>query len=273
MNRSSDVSDSDHDYQFQPRHQLLPPSHIEPSQRERDRTISSNSAVSSLGSGGDERHFSTSSSPLTPARTSSSNPPPLSSPFVPREERRPSQQAATAPDLHSDSASRAANTGHTQHSTSRRSFDQASHPQPLPPALPPRPSSPIQRSASPPRPTLAPAFLPFTTVRVGSSSIKTNERGKEVVTFVIDVTVTIPAEVDPAGKGGTAGWRIEKTHGDVTNLDSAVRAKSSRQEGKSIGSLPDKSLFKDHSPHKSDQRKVSMSGERVLRRDQLISSM
>lgn len=114
---------------------------------------------------------------------------------------------------------------------------------------------------------MTPAFLPFTRVRVGSSNIKTNDRGKEIVTFVVDVTVTIPPEVDPGGKGGLAGWRIEKLYSDVLTLDSAVKAKNSKQESKGVGSLPDKSLFKDHAPHKSDQRKVWRSARRDMCHD------
>lgn len=109
----------------------------------------------------------------------------------------------------------------------------------------------------PPRPTLFPAFFPFTRVRVPSSNIKPNEKkGKEVVSFLVDIIVTVPPESDPDQVGGTAKWRIEKLYSDILELDSAVKTKVNKAEIKKLGQLPDKSLFKDHAPHKSDQRKV-----------------
>lgn len=83
-----------------------------------------------------------------------------------------------------------------------------------------------------------------------------NDKGKEVVSFIIDVSVTIPSDQDPGKEGGTASWRIEKAYNEVLGLDSAVKTKATRQESKLLAPLPDKNLFKDHSPHKSDQRKV-----------------
>lgn len=56
-----------------------------------------------------------------------------------------------------------------------------------------------------------------------------------------------------------ASWKIEKMYSDVLVLDATVKNKASRQESKSIAALPDKTLFKDNAPHKSDQRKVSSS--------------
>lgn len=84
-----------------------------------------------------------------------------------------------------------------------------------------------------------------------------NERSKEVISFLIDIVVNVPPEADPERYGGTARWRVEKSYSDVLGLDAAIKAKTSKQEIKGIGSLPDKSLFKDHAPHKSDQRKAS----------------
>ncbi|ORY90204.1 hypothetical protein BCR35DRAFT_134853 [Leucosporidium creatinivorum] len=89
-----------------------------------------------------------------------------------------------------------------------------------------------------------------------------NDKGKEIVTFLVDVSVSVPPEVDPERQGGVAAWRVEKYYSDVLALDSNVKSKTSRQESKSIGALPDKSLFKDHAPHKSDQRKMVL--ERYL---------
>ncbi|GJN91954.1 hypothetical protein Rhopal_004982-T1 [Rhodotorula paludigena] len=129
-----------------------------------------------------------------------------------------------------------------------------SHPLPPPPAPTPPPTV---------RPSLVPAVLPYARVRVGSSNIRLNERNKEVISFLIDVDVTVPPEADvESHRGGSAKWRVEKLYSDVLGLDSQVKSKTNRQESRSMASLPDKSLFKDHAPHKSDQRKAVL--ERYL---------
>ncbi|GAA5914040.1 hypothetical protein JCM6882_001831 [Rhodosporidiobolus microsporus] len=121
------------------------------------------------------------------------------------------------------------------------------------------------------RVTLTPLLLPQTRVRVGSSNIKMNEKNKEVISFVIDVVVSpspSPPETSSSDGGAEAGaaggseWRVEKMYSDVLALDAAVKSRTSRAESRSMASLPDKSLFKDHAPHKSDQRKAVL--ERYL---------
>ncbi|BGP12173.1 hypothetical protein JCM10213_004739 [Rhodosporidiobolus nylandii] len=116
------------------------------------------------------------------------------------------------------------------------------------------------------RPTLTPAMLPSTKVRVGSSNIRMNERNKEVISFLI--TLSVPAPSSSAGPSSSssdntaAEWTVEKLYSDVLALDAAVKSKSNRQESRSMASLPDKSLFKDHAPHRGDQRKAVL--ERYL---------
>ena len=105
-------------------------------------------------------------------------------------------------------------------------------------------------------PSLAAHLLGFTRVKVNTSNIKVNERGKEVISFIVDVAINLPPSVDPnQPNGASVRWKVEKMYSDILLLDSAIKSKTNRQETKSIGSLPDKSLFKDHAPHKSDQRK------------------
>lgn len=86
------------------------------------------------------------------------------------------------------------------------------------------------------------------------SQIKPDGKNREILVFSVSVQVNLPPEHDPEGYGGTATWVVEKMYSDVLTLDSSVKAKNSKNK---IGSVPDKSLFKDHAPSRVDQRKVS----------------
>ncbi|GAA6061340.1 hypothetical protein JCM10212_004821 [Sporobolomyces blumeae] len=154
-----------------------------------------------------------------------------------------------------------------------------------PPQPSPVASTPSLAPPSPPRPTLTASHLPYTRVRVAASSIKVNEKNKETVLFYVDVQLVLPPSFPstadgPAsassssktngvstkdasrdGEGGPAGgtvstWRVEKVYSDILQLDAYVKNKATRSERGGLASLPDKSLFKDHAPHKSDQRKA-----------------
>ncbi|BGP44259.1 Rho GTPase activating protein [Rhodotorula kratochvilovae] len=208
----------------------------------RDRTFSNTSSTSLSAAFSD--HPTPHSGSVHTLPDAPPPPPPPSSSYSARD-RRPS-----AP------TSRLAHEGDGSASSSRRpsalSLSAASLQQPLPPP-PPRTPTPQARAA----PSLTPALVPHTRVRVGSSNIRLNERSKEVISFVIDV------EVDGGEGGGRAArWRVEKRYSDVLALDAQVKSKTNRQESRSMASLPDKSLFKDHAPHKSDQRKAVL--ERYL---------
>ncbi|KAL8293755.1 hypothetical protein RQP46_000456 [Phenoliferia psychrophenolica] len=140
----------------------------------------------------------------------------------------------------------------------------------LPSIIPHAPRDSSSSNAPATRPTLYAAFFPFTRVKVPSSNIKTKDKGKEIVSFLIDVAVTVPPESDPDGLGGKASWRIEKSFGEIVALDATVRGiKVNKAELKNLGPLPDKALFKDHAPHKSDQRKTTL--ERYLQTLLLVS--
>lgn len=136
----------------------------------------------------------------------------------------------------------------------------------------PRTPLPMERQT---RPALTPSLLPFAQIRVVSSSLRISDRHKELVSFRIAISLaSAPAsELEAAASAAPASssssvsdvrqavptsWRVEKSWIELQALDAQVRSKASRQESKGLGNLPDKSLFKDHAPQRSDQRKVSL---------------
>lgn len=88
--------------------------------------------------------------------------------------------------------------------------------------------------------------LPHTTINVSHSFVRPNDRGKEVLSFVVFVS--------PGN--GKEGWKVEKMYSDVLSLDQRVRNSVGRGVGKKIANLPEGKLWKDHAPAKVDQRKV-----------------
>ena len=88
--------------------------------------------------------------------------------------------------------------------------------------------------------------LPYTDIVVSSSTIRPNDRGKDVLSFIISV--------DPGR--GKESWRVEKLYSDVLGLDARVRATVGRSAAKKLASLPEGRLWRDHAPAKVDQRKV-----------------
>ncbi|GAA5922405.1 hypothetical protein JCM1841_003099 [Sporobolomyces salmonicolor] len=241
-----------------------PPSHPlshDPTHRVRDRTLSNISGTSSLASAFDERGFlptpsRSASASLLPTTPSSHSLATLGDSPHPRERQPSAIESSSRKHMHGQHDSDASTA-----SSSRRP-SQATSSIPAPQALRIASALPSTVSGPPsPRTSLVPSYLPFTRIRVGSSNIKMNDRGKEIISFLIDVIVSVPPESDPDHTGNTS-WRVEKMYSDVLGLDAMVKQKSNRQESKSIGALPDKSLFKDHAPHKSDQRKAVL--ERYL---------
>lgn len=155
---------------------------------------------------------------------------------------------------------------------SRRDKDAIPEDFPLPPttASPEYPAGEMLRVAQPPasdpmRPPASPfpiadiapqmkfralpllaSDLPHTEICVVTSTIRPNERGKEVLSFVI--------AVNPGG--GKDLWKVEKLYSDVLTLDARVRASLSRNVLKKMVTLPDGRMWRDHAPAKVDQRKV-----------------
>lgn len=99
-------------------------------------------------------------------------------------------------------------------------------------------------------------MLPFVSVRVVSSTIRPNERNREIACFTVGISVAPP----PGAAEGTrpTGWTVEKKWTEVTALDAAVRSKNGRSQLRKLGGLPDKSLFKDHAPNKVEQRREAV---------------
>lgn len=93
---------------------------------------------------------------------------------------------------------------------------------------------------------LLPTDLPHTQIVVVNSSIKPNDRGKDLLSFLI--------AVEPGS--GKAGWKIEKLYSDVLGLDHRVRTTIGKTATRKIASLPEGKMWKDHAPSRVDQRKV-----------------
>lgn len=88
--------------------------------------------------------------------------------------------------------------------------------------------------------------LPYTTITVSHSFVRPNDRGKEVLSFIV--------HVNPGN--GKDEWKVEKMYSDVLGLDQRVRNSVGKGVGKRIANLPEGKLWKDHAPAKVDQRKV-----------------
>ena len=94
---------------------------------------------------------------------------------------------------------------------------------------------------------LLPGDLPSTAINVSHSFVRPNDRGKEVLSFVV--------HVNPGN--GKQSWKVEKMYSDVLNLDQRVRQSVGKGAGKKIANLPEGKLWKDHAPAKVDKRKAS----------------
>ncbi|KAG8900756.1 hypothetical protein FRB99_005770 [Tulasnella sp. 403] len=109
--------------------------------------------------------------------------------------------------------------------------------------------------------------LPYTKVKIHGSNIKTNDRGKEVMSFLFTVFPAGDGDV-PAnplrrhanGEGASSttpdNWMIEKLYSEIVALDGNIRSKLGKMGGKKLAPLPDGKLFKDHAPAKADARKA-----------------
>jgi RalA-binding protein 1 len=93
---------------------------------------------------------------------------------------------------------------------------------------------------------LLPYDLPHTHINVTNSSIRPNDRGKDVLSFVV--------LVDPGNQ--KEPYMIEKLYSDVLGLDQRIRSRYGKSINKKIPHLPDGKLWKDHAPSRVDQRKV-----------------
>ncbi|KAJ7050578.1 hypothetical protein C8F01DRAFT_1178873 [Mycena amicta] len=117
--------------------------------------------------------------------------------------------------------------------------------EPLAPLQPLRPQGPSTVPASFRALPLLSSDLPTTTVTVSHSFVRPNDRGKEVLSFVVYIA-----------PGSKEGWKVEKLYSDVIALDQRVRNNVGKSVGKKMVTLPEGKLWKDHAPAKVDQRKA-----------------
>ncbi|EPB92670.1 RalA-binding protein 1 [Mucor circinelloides 1006PhL] len=91
-------------------------------------------------------------------------------------------------------------------------------------------------------------------IKVVGSNIKPNDKGKEVVSFILSVG----SYKDDVSNEFEEKWRVEKLYSDFLTLDSKLKAQRNRAISGRIGKLPDKALFSNNAPTKVDQRKVAL---------------
>ncbi len=106
-----------------------------------------------------------------------------------------------------------------------------------------------------PPPKFAPQLLPFTRCSITSSKIAPNALGKDVLCFIVSVSVRAP------GAYQTYSWNVAKLFSAFLELDTIVRSKiGGRKHAKAAGiaSLPDGKSWKDFAPSKVDQRKTTL---------------
>ncbi|KAF9341709.1 hypothetical protein BGZ91_004002, partial [Linnemannia elongata] len=101
--------------------------------------------------------------------------------------------------------------------------------------------------------------LEFVSVMVVGSNIRTNDKGKELLTFLVSVGHEVQTkEGTYPHKESDEVWRVEKQYMEFVNLDSKLRVTQSRNIINNLPKLPDKSLFSNHAPSKVDARKVAL---------------
>ncbi|RUS15397.1 hypothetical protein BC937DRAFT_92518 [Endogone sp. FLAS-F59071] len=126
-------------------------------------------------------------------------------------------------------------------------------------------SPPVSRgtdtATSPNDDGFAPDEMSGITVKLVGSNITTNERGKEVISFIISVGKLMDTG-DEMEEGIEELWRVEKLYSDFLGLDAKLKSRENRNIINKIGKLPEKALFMTHAPSKVDQRKLAL--ERYL---------
>ncbi|KAG1443065.1 hypothetical protein G6F56_010810 [Rhizopus delemar] len=87
-------------------------------------------------------------------------------------------------------------------------------------------------------------------LKLVGSTIKSNDKGKEVIAFIISIGSPHQDEFEEK-------WRVEKLYSDFLTLDSKLKTQlTNRSLNAKMGKLPDKALFSNNAPNKVDQRKV-----------------
>ena len=117
----------------------------------------------------------------------------------------------------------------------------------------------VRSAPQPPPPTqslprLVPALLPHTRLSIPSSTVFANSQGRDVLCFIVSVTIRPP-------NAQTTSWSVGKLFSAFVDLDTKIKARSgkSRKELKNLlAPLPDGKAWKDFAPSKIDQRKAAL---------------
>jgi hypothetical protein len=101
-------------------------------------------------------------------------------------------------------------------------------------------------------PRLVPRLLPYTRCTIPSSRIVPNTLGKEALSFIINVQLRPPGDVQ------VYNWTVAKFFSSFVELDTRIRQKMSKKEIKvaKLASLPEGRAWKDYGPAKMDRMKV-----------------
>ncbi|CAI2179988.1 13156_t:CDS:2, partial [Funneliformis geosporum] len=94
-------------------------------------------------------------------------------------------------------------------------------------------------------------------VKIIGSNKKNNDKGKEVLAFVISVGHARVQDGTIVGLEKEL-WRVEKLYSDFLSLDSKLKLRQNKSTINKIGKLPDKNLFYNNAPSKVDQRKIAL---------------
>ncbi|KAK4685483.1 RalA-binding protein 1, partial [Tremellales sp. Uapishka_1] len=103
-------------------------------------------------------------------------------------------------------------------------------------------------------PQLSAALLPHTRLSIPSSTVYTNPSGRDVLCFIVAITVRHP-------NAQPIAWNVGKLFSAFIDLDANIKAKSKkgRKEWKQmVAPLPDGRAWKDFAPSKIDQRKQTL---------------
>ncbi|KAI8332059.1 hypothetical protein BC941DRAFT_437376 [Chlamydoabsidia padenii] len=99
--------------------------------------------------------------------------------------------------------------------------------------------------------TMKPSNIADITVRVIGSILKSNEKGRDVISFLLSV-----------GKQTKDGfkelWRVQKLYSDFLDLDQKLKSQMVGSKTNKMTRLPDKQLFSTRSPNKLDQRRAAL---------------
>ncbi|KAI9307697.1 hypothetical protein BJ944DRAFT_157543 [Cunninghamella echinulata] len=89
------------------------------------------------------------------------------------------------------------------------------------------------------------------TVKVVGSVLKSNEKGKDVVAFILSVGKHQNNRYEEL-------WRVEKLYSDFLDLDLKLKTQMNRSGVYKMTRLPEKQLFATRSPNKLDQRRIAL---------------